>query len=165
MKNNIFFPLVCFSILVTGANAQILSTSNQASQTTSRSGIAVGPSVYGVFVGRTPCQELMTELNMGIRVECAKRKMGVTFYQDSITFKPTFYETNGMGKWTGKGKWHIVQGTPTDPKATVFRLDLNANTFLFLLKGDDNVFFILDRNKNFLIGNADHSYTLNRARN
>jgi hypothetical protein len=70
-----------------------------------------------------------------------------------------------MGKWSGKGNWYILQGTPTDANATVFQLKLDATTSLFLLKGDDNVLFILDRNKNFLIGNEKFSYTLNRARN
>ena len=75
------------------------------------------------------------------------------------------YETRGLGKWTGTGKWRIVRGTPTDALATVFELELDANTYLFLLKGDDNVLFILDRNKNFLTGNAKFSYTMNRAGN
>ena len=91
--------------------------------------------------------------------------MGLTLYQDSVTHKPTIYKTRGMGKWTGQGKWHILRGTPTDPQAVIFQLDLDPGTSLFLLKGDDNVLFILDRNKNFLIGNADHSYTLNRVIN
>lgn len=165
MKNIIYCLIVFCSILDIGAKSQVLSTSTQTSQTTSRSAIAAGPSVYGVFVGRTPCQEFIKELNMGIRIECTKRKMGITLYHDSVTHEPTIYETRGMGKWTGKGKWHILHGTPDDPQATVFKLDLDANTFLFLLKGDDNVLFILDRHKNFLVGNASFSYTLNKARN
>ena len=91
--------------------------------------------------------------------------MNIIFYQDSITGKPTTYETKGFGKLSGKGNWYILRGTPTDPAATVFQLKLDATTSLFLLKGDDNVLFILDRNKNFLIGNEKFSYTLNRARN
>jgi hypothetical protein len=150
--------------LLTGANAQIISTSNQPSHIYSGSRIRASASVYGVFVGRTPCQEFMKELNMGIRPECVKRKMTVILYQDSVTHEPTGYETRGMGKWTGKGKWHIIRGTPTDSLAIVFKLDLSPDTFLFLLKGDDNVLFILDKNKNFLIGNASFSYTMNRAR-
>jgi len=90
--------------------------------------------------------------------------MAVVLYQDPVTHEPTMYETHGMAKRTGKGKWHIVRGTPTDPKAIVFKLDLSQHTFLYLLKGDDNVLFILDKNKNFLIGNANFSYTMNRAR-
>jgi hypothetical protein len=102
---------------------------------------------------------------MGENAECIKRKMSIILYQDSSTGKPTTYETKGMGKWSGKGNWYILLGTPTDPLATVFQIKFDATTSLFLLKGDDNVLFILDRNKNFLTGNAMFSYTLNRARN
>jgi hypothetical protein len=144
---------------------QMLSTSNQASQTTSRSRIASGPSVYGVFAGRTPCQEFMREVKLNTKPECLKRKMGVTLYQNPVTREPTTYETFGMDKRTGKGKWHIIKGRPGDPQATVFKLDLDVDNFLFLLKGDDNVLFILDRNKHFLVGNASFSYTFNRVRN
>jgi len=163
MKNIILLFLVCFSLLY--SDAQILSTSNQPSQVWPGGGIATGKHVYGVFAGRTPCQQLSKELNMDANPNCAKRKMKIILYQDSITGKPTTYETKGLGKWTGKGKWIILQGTPTDPQATVFQIKLDTGTSLFLLKGDNNVLFILDRNKNFLLGNEKYSYTLNRAGN
>ena len=163
MKNIISLFITSFFVLYTGA--QIISTSNQPSQVYPGGGIATGPHVYGVFAGRTACQEFMKELNLDTNPECIKRKMNIILYQDPVSAKPTTYETKGMGKWSGKGNWFILQGTPTDPRATVFQLELDAKTSLFLLKGDDNVLFILDRNKNFLIGNAKFSYTLNRARN
>jgi hypothetical protein len=163
MKNIIFLFITSFLVLYTGA--QIISTSNRPSQVWPGGGIATGPHVYGVFAGRTACQELLTELDMDASPECIKRKMNIILYQDSSTGKPTTYETKGMGKWSGKGNWFILQGTPTDPRATIFQVELDAKTSLFLLKGDDNVLFILDRNKNFLLGNAKFSYTLNRARN
>lgn len=151
---------ICFCILMISAFKQTAQSPKitVSSQTAS-------PAVYGVFAGRTPCQEFLKEYNLGENSACAKRKMGVTLYHDSATHQPTIYETWGMGKWTGKGKWHVIQGTPTDPQAIVFQLDLDPNTFLYLLKGDENVLFILDKNKNFLIGNANHSYTFNRERN
>ena len=163
MKNILSLFIASFSFLYAGA--QIISTSNRPSQVYPGGGIPTGPHVYGVFAGRTACQEFMAELNLEANPECIKRKMNIILYQDSITGKPTTYETKGMGKWSGKGKWFILQGTPTNPRATVFQVALDAKTSLFLLKGDDNVLFILDRNKNFLIGNARFSYTLNRARN
>ena len=173
MSKYIFTKLYNSICLVTvlaftiGPNAQILSTSNQPSQTYggSKKGIPAGASVYGVFVGRTPCQEFLKELNLEEREQCAKRKMSVVLYHDSITHRSTTYKTGGMGKWSGTCKWQILKGTPTDPSATVFQLIFDARTSLFLLKGDDNVLFILDKNKNFLIGNEKFSYTLNRARN
>jgi hypothetical protein len=163
----IFLPMVVIglSVLPSAVSAQILSTmSNRPAQTTARNGIPTGASVYGVFVGRTPCQELLQDFGEP-RPECAKRKMGFTLYQDSVTHAPTFYKIHGMAKWSGKGKWQITRGTPTDPQATVFQLELDPATSLFLLKGDDNVLFILDRNRNFLTGNAKYSYTMNRAGN
>ena len=163
MKNIIVFFLITISVLHTGA--QVISTSNQPSQVWPGGGIATGSHVYGVFAGRTACKEFMAELNLDPNPECIKRKMNIILYQDPATGKPTTYETKGMGKWSGKGNWYILHGTPGDPRATVFQVKLDANTSLFLLKGDDNVLFILDRNKNFLIGNAKFSYTLNRARN
>jgi len=163
MKNIIVLFITSFSVLYT--SAQIISTSNQPSQVYPGGGVATGPHVYGVFAGRTACQEFMKELNLDANPNCIKRKMKIIFYQDPATGKPTTYETKGMGKWSGKGKWFILQGTPNNAGATVFQVELDPKTSLFLLKGDDNVLFILDRNKNFLLGNAKFSYTLNRTKN
>ena len=162
MKIITAYLLLCFCVFITAVRTQATGSSNPSVKT---SIVLQGSSVYGVFAGRTPCQEFLKEFNMGENAACTKRKMGVTLYEDSVTHKPTSYETWGMGKWTGKGNWHILQGTPNDPGAIVFKLDLDPDTFLYLLKGDENVLFILDKNKNFLIGNADHSYTLNREGN
>lgn len=163
MKNIIALFIASSLVLHTGA--QIISTSNQPSQVYPGGGIATGPHVYGVFAGRTACQEFMKELNLETNPNCIKRKMKIILYQDPATGNPTTYETKGMAKWSGKGKWFILQGTPTNPGATVFQVVLDAKTSLYLLKGDDNVLFILDRNKNFLVGNEKFSYTLNRAKN
>ena len=159
MKSIISFFIICVCLFTTSVHTQTNQSSNQSAKT---SVVFRGSSVYGVFAGRTPCQEFLKEFNMGENAACTKRKMGVTLYHDSVNHKPTIYETWGMGKWTGQGKWHIIRGTAADAKAIVFQLELDANTFLYLLKGDENVLFILDKDKNFLIGNADHSYTLNR---
>jgi hypothetical protein len=150
MKNILSSFIICFCILIIGGHTQ----TNQSHGPSAKAVVSpiAGSSVYGVFAGRTPCQEFL-------------RKMGLTLFQDSVTHKPTIYETWGMGKWSGQGKWHIIQGAATDAQAIVFQLDLDPNTFLYLLKGDENVLFILDKNKNFMIGNADHSYTLNRQGN
>lgn len=159
------FILVCISLLNIPAAAQILSTSNKPSQVWPGAGsIPEGPSIYGVFAGRTPCPEFLKVLKME-SAGCVKRKMSMRLYQDSITRKPTFFETHGMGKYSRKGKWTIVKGRPGDAEAIVFRLVLDKDIILHFLKGDDNVLFILDENKNFLIGNAHYSYTMNRARN
>jgi hypothetical protein len=155
--------MISFCILCT--NAQILSTSNQPSRVWPGERVVAGKHVYGQFVGRTACQELLKALNMDASPECLKKKLNIILYQDSVTGKPTTYETKGFGKLSGKGNWTIQRGTPTDATATVFQIQLDTSTSLFLLKGDENVLFILDKKKNFLIGNAKFSYTLNRAGN
>jgi hypothetical protein len=160
MKSIVSFFLICFCVFISSSFTQI-NSEQDSNATTSKTSSAV----YGVFVGRTPCQEFLKEFNLEERAACTKRKMGVILYEDAVTHTPTVYETWGMDKLTGKGKWHISQGTSTDPQAVVFKLDLGVDTFMYLLKGDENVLFILDKNKNFLIGNADHSYTLNREGN
>jgi hypothetical protein len=162
MKNIIACFMLFFCIFITAVHTQTTQSSNPPAKASIASRSS---TVYGVFAGRTPCQEFLKEFNLGENPVCTKRKMGVTLYQDSVTHKPTIYETWGMAKWTGTGRWHVIQGTAADPKAIVFQLDLDTNTFLYLLKGDENVLFILDKDKNFLIGNADHSYTLNREGN
>lgn len=165
MKKITFYIIIGLGVLMSSSNAQIIQTSNQPSETSSRTALPSGPAVYGVFVGRTPCQELLKELNMGPSPECEKRKMGFTLYQDPVTHEPTTYYSWGMGKWTGKGKWHIRRGMSGAPDKIVFQLELDTNTSLLLLKGDENTLFILDQNKDFLVGNANFSYTMNRAKN
>lgn len=163
MKSIVPFFLICCCVFIISSFKQI-NTEQDTNATTSIYPI-ISPSVYGVFVGRTPCQEFLKEFNLAERAACTKRKMGVILYEDAVTHQPTVYETWGMDKLTGKGKWHILQGAASDPQAVVFQLDLGADKFMYLLKGDENVLFILDKNKHFLIGNADHSYTLNREGN
>ena len=144
MKSMISSFIICFCIFITGVHTQTNQSSNSPAKAST---VQRGSSVYGVFAGRTPCQEFLKEFNLRENAVCTKRKMGVTLYHDSVTHKPTIYESWGMGKWTGQGKWHILQGVPNDSKAIVFQLDLDPNTFLYLLKGDENVLFMLDKNK------------------
>ena len=124
MKNIISLFILTFLNLL--SSAQITSTSNKPSQVWPGGDLVTGKHVYGVFAGRTPCQEFLKELNMEESPQCLKRKMNIIFYQDSITGKPTTYETKGFGKWSGKGNWYILRGTPTDPAATVFQFRPSA---------------------------------------
>lgn len=122
-------------------------------------------ALYGVFAGRTPCQELLKELHLGNNKACIKRKIRITFYYDSISHTPTTFQMPGMANRSGKGKWHILNSIPANSRAIVFQLEPGPGIFLYLLKGDDNVLFILDNNKNFLPGNKNFSHTLNRVKN
>lgn len=122
-----------------------------------------GSSVLAYYEGRTACTEIMAALKMGYRESCAKRKLALTLYVDSVSKKPGSYEIRGLGIRTGTGSWSMEKGTPTDPEAVIYRLHMGEVDML-LLKGDEQVLFILDQQKNFLIGNELYGYTLNRVR-
>jgi hypothetical protein len=116
------------------------------------------------YEGRTACREMLPVLNIPDREECAKRKLALELYVDKVTHLPTIYKIRGMDIRSGTGKWSIEKGIPGHPEATVYRLDMGEASML-LMKGDEQVLFILDKQKNFLVGNAQYSYTLNRVKN
>jgi hypothetical protein len=107
-------------------------------------------------------------LNAAGREACTKIKWRLILYQDPVTHAPTTYALGGF-MWRNPprtGKWTIFKGTPIDSNATVYQLDPDApQGFLSFLKADDNILFFLDNDRNLLIGNIKHSYTLNRVTN
>lgn len=159
MKKLLFISIVCF--LTRSVYAQ-----NVPYEITSSKPFATGPRVEGIFEGRCPCKELATLLKASVSSECFKTKWGLTLLKDPATQKPTVYELDGSfyRNNSRKGSWQVIKGTKNDPNAIVYQLDIeNSGTPLFLLKGDDNVLFILDQEKNLLVGNELFSYTFNRV--
>lgn len=126
---------------------------------------ASGPSVYGIFGGRTPCTSLLRTLRIGLTDGCQRLKWRITLFQDAVTRKPTTYRIEGSLHHTGReGAWRIVLGTAADPDAVVYQLDGTASEAPMLLwKADDNVLFLLDERKQPLVGTIDFSYTLSRS--
>jgi hypothetical protein len=124
--------------------------------------LAMGPTVFAVFEGRTPCHGIARELKKSMHEGCNKVKWRVTLYQNAETLAPTTYKVEGSlhRREAREGDWNVIQ---TDSNATIYRLAATkTEPALFLLKGDDNVVFFLDQNQNPLVGNCDFSYTLNR---
>lgn len=126
--------------------------------------IPPGSTILAFYEGRTACQEMLPVMDMPENEACAKRKLELVLYVDKVTNLPTIYRIRGMGIRSGTGKWSIEKGIPGHPEATVYRLNM-GEVSLLLMKGDEQVLFILDKQKNFLIGNAQYSYTLNRVKN
>lgn len=178
MKNILIISVTaCCSLLVNLSKAQTAAADNKLSQTITFRPIPKGPSVLGVFEGRPPCPEIAKQLNLPIPGDCEKLKWDLVFYRDPVTLKPstfTLYIAGGGdvvkqegGSYQRKileGKWTIVKGPGSDPGAAVYALEFgNAKTRMYLFKGDENVLFVLDENKEFRVGNEDFSYTLNRV--
>ena len=120
--------------------------------------------VFGIFVGRTPCRELVKQLQIQTP-DCMKLKWKLTLYQDA-SGKPSTYHLARTGHRQSliEGKWVIIKGTPSDAEAIIYQLDPGMpDRSLLLLKGDENVLFFLDHSRNLLVGNEEFSYTLNRT--
>jgi hypothetical protein len=129
--------------------------------------LPTGPDVYAVFGGRTPCQGIARQLNVRVPRGCSKAKWRLTLYRDPATRAPTRYKVEGS-LFTGgarEGTWKIVRGLGEDSDALVYRLDATATQpELLLLKGDENVLFILNEARDPRVGHAQFSYTLDRAK-
>lgn len=166
MKNHQLFLLCLFlGVTISGVYGQdgAYRLTNAPAKTTSRTPVPSGPAVLGVFDGRFPCAEIHRDWKLPARAECQKLKWSLVLFQDPATKQPTTYFLN---RGTRTGKWAIVRGTPTDPEAIVYQLDSDKpDVSVYLLKGDDNVLFVLDQQRNFRVGDAYLSYNLNRVVN
>lgn len=178
MKTILVVSVTAFcSLFVNLSKAQTAATDNKLSETITFRPIPRGPSVLGVFEGRPPCLETARQLKIPIPDDCVKLKWDLVFYQDSVTLQPSTFTLHIVGggdvvKQDGssyqqkflKGKWTIVKGLKSDPNAEIYALEFdNPKVRMHFFKGDENVLFVLDENKEFRIGNEDFSYTLNRV--
>ena len=119
------------------------------------------------FIGRTPCAEIASEIHMPPRADCNKMKWMLKLYLAPSRQQPAVFELSATFHRQSiiKGSWKIFKGRPGDPDAIIYQLHLDKPyESIFLLKGDDNVLFFLDKNLKPLVGNADFSYTLSREK-
>lgn len=154
---NILYNLVFRSMLYAGV---LMSVHSRAQPELKLPG-----TLLGVFDGRTPCQELAAQIREKTTPECIKIKWRLTLYEDSPGSGSGSYELLGFvfkRDSPGTGRWQSVRGTSSNPEAIVYQLHLAGRPPLYLLKGDENVLFFLDQDKNLMVGNRDFSYTLNR---
>ena len=167
MKQLIFILSVCLGLsLPSSARGQTAAADNNVSESITFQEMPKGLNVYGTFEGRSPCG-ISRQMGATMQGDCDHLKWQLILFRDRLTLKPaTFLLTTEMfdGKPL-KGKWAIIHGTKNDPKAIVFALGYGQpKQVLYLYKGDENVLFILDKERKFLTGDQDFSYTLNRVR-
>ena len=125
-----------------------------------------------VFDGRTPCYEPLLALNGSSMNGCQIIKCRLILYRDVNTHEPTNFQLYTIHVGTGdtrfptSGKWIVLRGTQSDSKAILYQLQPNSEKSLpplVLLKGDDNILFLLDNKMNCMTGNDYCGYTLNRV--
>ncbi len=164
----LFLILISVGYFTGNLSAQHTQEGNSPSKTNSRTPLPEGPDVWGAFEGRVPCHEMAKAWNLTVTPQCEKLKWAFVFFQDPKTHAPTTYKHMGsLFRGSARvGKWALVKGTPAYPNATVIQLDPDhPETSVFLLKGDDNVLFILDKKKNLMVGDSYLGYTFSRAIN
>ena len=125
-----------------------------------------GADIYGIFEGRTPCDPVSSQLGATADPDCDHLKWQVILYHDTLTLAPTVFvlTTELFDRRPLKGKWGIIKNKE-NTAGTLLALYYSPNRKpLYLLKGDDNVLFILSDNGQMLTGNEDFSYTLNRVK-
>ena len=173
----IIIMIIAECIFANRAMTQTLAADNKPFQTITFRPIPEGPSIVGVFEGRPPCRELARQLGLQTDPDCEKLKWNIVFYRDPVSQKRTTYTLSIVGsgelikqegssyRWQQiKGRWESLKGIAPYPEMEVYRLQLNnRGNDLYLLKGDNNVLFILNKDKSVMTGNEDFSFTLNRV--
>jgi len=125
-----------------------------------------GSKFLACFVGRSPCREISKEIGASVPDECHKLKWDITLFQDEVTGIPTWYRIDATlyRQSPRLGRWKIVNGIQNHPNAIVYELEAaSGHGAIRLFKADDNVMFFVEQNGRLMVGNADFSYTLNRA--
>lgn len=118
-----------------------------------------------VYDGRTPCREFASAYNLNLSPDCFKLKWRLTLKRDPVTLSPTSYSINRTGTRESliQGKWTIIKKKISGKDVVIYQINpYNPETSLFLLVGDNNVLFFLDKNLRLYVGNSDFSFTLNR---
>jgi hypothetical protein len=127
------------------------------------------PDISAVFEGRTPCDQALLDINGMSMRGCNRVKIQLTLYQNEKTLEPTSFKLASIYVGTGdsvyvtSGRCTVIQDG-YQRKGTVYHLTVDkTRTSLFLLKGDDNVLFVLDNERRLKVGNKDLSFTLNKV--
>ena len=135
-----------------------------------------------IFVGTTPCGQFIRPLHkVPEDTDCALVQWRLELQQDPVSLKPTTYKLSSVNRFIVKGtnmysepgtktetegKWAIVNGTKTNPKAIVYRLESDKpEKSISFLKLSESLIHILDINGKLMIGDESFSYTLSRVAN
>ncbi|RZA01410.1 MAG: hypothetical protein EOP47_10700 [Sphingobacteriaceae bacterium] len=117
-------------------------------------------STQVIFEGRTPCMEIAGGNQMAVKEDCFKLKWKFTLNRNPTTLQPssfTMRQVDGTAKEI-EGKWTIIK----ENTAIIYKLEPSVGVTFYLMAGDYNVLYFVDKNLNLYQGNKDFSYTLNR---
>jgi len=168
MRRLFYISTLLIGVLIAqSANAQTAASDNKISESITFKEPLKGASLYGVFEGRSLCDDFSRRIDPKLPSDLDHLKWQLVLLQDSITKQPMTYSltTEMFGRKPMTGKWHLTKDIKNTLSAPVIVLEREQpNKALYLLKGDENVLFVLDDQMNLLTGDKDFSYTLNRVR-
>lgn len=165
----IFFYVLLFGGLFllrhTQSGAQTAARDNIVAESITFKDPPTGADIYGIFEGRTPCNPISMQLGATTGPGCDHLKWQLILFHDTLTLAPTVFvlTTELFDRRPLQGKWEIVD-KKNNARTLLALYYPPAGKPLYLLKGDDNVLFILNDNRQMLVGNKDFSYTLNRVK-
>ncbi len=171
LNENIFHLLTDMNRLFIGNGGWSYSFNRKVPLDNNEISIFSGPpadsSIQLVYEGRTPCQEMAGgHPEMKATSSCFKIKWKLTLNRDPITFEPSTCTIRNIVDNEPRditGNWEIVKGTPANPRAIVYKIEVsNLSRPIFLFAGDEHVLFFLDNNYKPMVGNKDFSFTMNR---
>jgi hypothetical protein len=147
------------------------------------------PDIFAVFAGTTPCNNMVRPIHQipgepdceMVKCNCVMVEWKLIFYYDPLTKEPTEYKLSSINRFIVKetnmysqpgtkaesqGKYAIIRGTTTNARAVLYRLNPDKPAIMLdLLKLNDSLLHIVDREGKLMIGNEFWSYTLNRVAN
>lgn len=129
---------------------------------------AAGDPLMAVFESRFPC---LDEEARSI-ADCQRVKVALAIYRDAGTGAPTSYlmsrvyvgDERSDDRRLSAGALTLTEGAPFDYRAQVYRLDSGAPPeFRSFWRVSDDILFLLTSDGRPRVGDAGHSYALNRV--
>lgn len=171
--------LFTLTVSIIAVVAILLSSSISSAQTDTPTGSS-DPSKLGVFEAVTPCSNVTPAIpQIPADAQCEMMIWHLTLYQNPATHTPTTYilhNAYGMsqprsGGIAGgginidlEGKWTILHSTPSKQDAVVYQLNPDSpSQAIYLIKMDDNLLHVLNKDMRLMVGTTAWSYTLNRT--
>lgn len=166
MKKIIYILPLCLLFFIR-ANAQTAAADNKIQESITFSEPPRGPGIYGIFEGRSPCYPISRMMGATMPADCDHLKWQLILFQDSVTKKPTTFilRTEMFDRRPLTGKWIVKNSLQNSLFPTLIELDWGQpGKTLCLMKGSENVLFIVDEHLDFMNGDQYWSYTLNRVK-
>jgi len=92
MKRLFFIPTLFIGVLlIQNAHAQTSAADNKISESITFREMPKWPGVYGIFEGRTPCDDFSRRMDPKLPADLDHLKWQLILFQDSVTKQPTTY--------------------------------------------------------------------------